>query len=96
MEYTRDELEALLAEYFHSVRFFGRQLGPRLAGLERQLNEVRRFDPWGLRHQVGSLISRLRSQIGLEEVTTADVEYIEGLRATSTLLVICRQKVGLS
>lgn len=101
-EYTRDELQALLAEYFYSVRLFGRRLSPRLAGLEHELNGVRRFDPWGLRrflprrfrHQIGSLLSRSRSGISLEEVTTADVEYCEGLTATSTLLAICTGKIG--
>jgi len=32
--------------------------------------------------------------IGLDEVTTEDVEYREGLTATSTLLAICTEKVG--
>jgi SAM-dependent methyltransferase len=99
-EYAWDKLRALLAEYFCSVRLFGRRLGPRLAGLERQLNGVRRFDPWGLRrllprglrHRVGSLISRSQGGINLDEVTTEDVEYCEGLTATSTLLAICSRK----
>lgn len=98
-EYTWDELQILLSEHFHSVRFFGRRLGARLERLERELNRVRRFDPLGLRrflprkfrHRVGGLISRSRGGIDLEEVTTADVEYCEGLSATSTLLAICRR-----
>lgn len=101
-EYAWDELHALLAEHFQSVRLFGRRLGPRLAGLERELDGVRRFDPWGLRrflprglrHGVGSLISRARGGIDLAEVTIADVEYCEGLSVTSTLLAVCHRKVG--
>lgn len=99
-EYAWDELQALLMEHFHSVRLFGRRLGPRLAGLERELDGVRRFDSWGLRrflprrfrHRVGSLISKSRSGIGLDEVAPADVEYCEGLTVTSTLLAVCRRK----
>ncbi|MFQ5973219.1 MAG: class I SAM-dependent methyltransferase [Alphaproteobacteria bacterium] len=100
-EYVWAELRGLLGEHFHSVRLFGRWLGPRLAGLERKLDSVRRFDPWGLRrflprgfrHQLGSLISRARGGIDLGEVAIADVEYCEGLTVTSTLLAICRWKV---
>ena len=101
-EYTRDQLQNLLAEYFRSVRMYGRRLGPRLAGLERELTGIRRFDPWGLRrflprsfrHQVGSLVSRSQGEIGLEETSTMDVEYSEGLTDSPTLLAICHKKVG--
>lgn len=99
-EYTSDELRMLLAEYFHSVRFFGRRPGTRLAALERELDRVRQFDPLGFRrflprgfrHRIGGIISWLRGGIDLEEVTTADVEYCEELTVTSTLLAICRRK----
>lgn len=101
-EYTWDELRELLAEYFPSVRLFGRRLGPRLVGLERELTRVRRADPWGLRrllprifrHRIGSLISRARGGTRLAEISTADVEYSEAFTSSSTLLTICRRKIG--
>jgi len=101
-EYGWDELRALLGTYFQSVRLFGRRLGPRLARLERELDGVRRLDPWGLRrllprglrHRIANLISRSWRGIGLEDVTTADVEYCEGLTLTPTLLAVCRGRVG--
>lgn len=101
-EYGWDELQTLLGTHFQSVRLFGRRLGPRLARLERELDGLRRLDPWGLRrllprgfrHRIASLISRSRREIGLEDMTTADVEYVEGLTLTPTLLAVCRGRVG--
>lgn len=101
-EYAREELQALLQAHFASVRLFGRRLAPRLAALERSLERVRRLDPggWrrllprGLRRGLGSLVSRLGGGVGLGEITTADVEYSEGLVATPTLLALCRRRAG--
>lgn len=41
-------------------------------------------------------VTRMLTQdrIGLDEVITEDVEYCEGLTATSTLLAICTGRVG--
>jgi hypothetical protein len=43
---------------------------------------------------LGSIISRSRGGTGLEEVTTEDVEYVEGLEETATLLAVCRRRPG--
>ena len=100
-EYTWGELRDRLGEHFASVRLFGRRLSPRLARLEQELNRVRRLDPgaWRrlvprkIRHRLGSLLSWWRAGVGLEDITTADVEYSEGLTATPTLLAVCRRTV---
>ena len=97
-EYTWEECRALLAEFFPSVRLLGRRLGPRLASLEGTLRHVRGLDPRGLRclvprrvrHLLGSLISRSGGGAGLEEIITDDVEYVEGLADTSTVVALCR------
>lgn len=100
-EYTWDGLQRLLAKHFHSVRFFGRRPSARLSALERELDRVRQFDPLNLRrvlprrfrHRIGGIISRLQGGIDLEKVTAVDVEYCEGLTATTTLLAVCHRKV---
>ncbi len=98
-EYTWGQLEELLAPHFQSIVRFGRRLGPRLARVEEDLDRVRRLAPpkvrqivpRRLRHVLGSMISRSRGGVGLEEVTVDDVEYVEGLEETSTLLAICQR-----
>jgi SAM-dependent methyltransferase len=97
-EYAWDELEELLARHFQTVVRFGRRLGPRLARIEEDLDRVRALAPAKLRqivprqarHTLGSMISRARGGVGLGEVTVDDVEYIEGLEESSTLLAICQ------
>jgi SAM-dependent methyltransferase len=97
-EYAWDELEELLARHFRSVVRFGRRLGPRLACIEENLDRVRAVAPAKLRqivprqtrHMLGSMISRARGGVGLGEVNVDDVEYVEGLEESSTLLAICQ------
>jgi SAM-dependent methyltransferase len=98
-EYTWDQLEELLAPHFRSIARYGRRLGPRLARLEEDLDRVRRLAPAGarsivprqIRHMLGSLVSKSGGGVGLEEVNVDDVEYVEGLEDTPTLLAICRR-----
>jgi len=98
-EYTWDQLEELLAPHFQSIARYGRRLGPRLARVEEDLDrvrglvpaKVRQIVPRRIRHVLGSMISRPRGGVGLEEVTVDDVEYVEALEETSTLLAICQR-----
>jgi len=98
-EYTWGQLEGLLTPRFHIVSRFGRRLGPRLARVEEGLDRVRslaptrvrQIVPQRVRHVLGSMLSKSRSGVSLEEVTVDDVEYVEGLRETSTMLAICRR-----
>lgn len=98
-EYTWDELEELLAPNFRTIVRFGRRLGPRLARIEEELDrvrglapaKVRQIVPRRVRHMLGSMISRARGGVGLEDVTVDDIEYVEGLEETSTLLAICQR-----
>jgi len=98
-EYTWDQLEELLAPHFQPIVRFGRRLGPRLARVEEDLDRVRclapprvrQIVPRRLRHLLGSMISRSRSGVGLEQVTVDDVEYVEGLLETPTLLAVCQR-----
>lgn len=102
-EYSAESLRALLGARFGSVRLFGRRPAVRMRGAERGLNSVRRWDPLGLRrllvppgvrHRLGSWILRRQGGAGLEALSTADVEYFEGVEDSDTLIAVCRKGLG--
>ena len=47
---------------------------------------------WPQGRLIGSQVSRSGGGVGLEQVGTDDVEYVEGLADTPTLLTICRRR----
>ena len=98
-EYSPESLRVLLQPYFATVRLFGRRPAPALRRVEATLDEVRRYDPLGLRalvprslrHPLGSLWLFSRGAKGLDQVSVEDVEYVEGAPSGSTTLIaICR------
>lgn len=99
-EYPLHEFLKLLDCRFTNVRLFGRRLREDLRQLEADFNSVRRFDPFGLRrliprrlrHRIGSLVSQARGGLGLDELSPDQVEYIEGLEDTPTLLAVCQKR----
>ena len=97
-EYSPESLRDLLQLHFETVHLFGRRPAPALCRLEATLNEVRRYDPFGLRalvprsfrHRLGSLWLINRGAKGLDQVSVEDVEYLEGAPSGSTTLIaIC-------
>jgi SAM-dependent methyltransferase len=100
-EYSAESLQALLGMRFGSVRLFGRRPAARMRGAERGLDAVRRWDLLGLRrlvvppkvrHRLGSWILRRQGGAALETLSTADVEYCEGVADSGTLVAVCRKR----
>jgi len=100
-EYSAESLQALLGMRFGSVRLFGRRPAARMRGAETGLNAVRRWDLLGLRrlvvppsvrHRLGSWILRRQGGAALETLSTADVEYFEGVEDSGTLIAVCRKR----
>jgi SAM-dependent methyltransferase len=99
-EYTWEQLVRLLDPHFTSIVRYGRRPGPRLARIEEELDrirkstpaKVRRILPRRVRHVLGSIVSKSGGGIGLDEVRVEDIEYIEGLEETTTLLAVCRRR----
>lgn len=99
-EYTWQQLARLLDPHYTSIARYGRRLGPRLARLEEELDRIRKVAPAKarqivprrIRHVLGSIVSKSRGGAGLDEVGVEDIEYVEGLEETATLLAICRRR----
>lgn len=97
-EYSKGTFEELLTNYFSDIKFYGRRLSPELAKLERDLNEVRRYDkfgirriiPRGIRHLLGNLLAKVKRDITLKDVSCHHIEYFDGVEGTSTLIAICK------
>jgi SAM-dependent methyltransferase len=98
-EYAPDALHALIAPHFSSLRWFGRTPGARLRAVESHMDALRRWDPAGvrrvvprrIRHWLGSLVSLTRGGAALEQIGPHDVEYREGHRDDSNLILVCRK-----
>jgi SAM-dependent methyltransferase len=100
-EYSPESLTVLLRARFPTVRLFGRRLAPALTRVEGTLDEVRGYDPWGLRalvpqrlrHWLGNLWLRARGAKTLGQISVDDIEYIEGVPpGCTTLIAVCRTK----
>ena len=98
-EYSPESLCKLLQANFSSVRLFGRRPSPSLKRVEGTLDEVRRYDPCGIRllvprvfrHWLGSLWLGMRGEKVLNRVSVGDVEYVEGVpQGCTTLIAVCR------
>ncbi len=96
-EYIPEDLQALLAPYFRSIRWFGRRQGARLKAVEGHMDRVRRWDPLGLRrliprkvrHWLGGLTSRLQGGVPLDRIGPEDIEYVEGFHDDTNLIALC-------
>lgn len=96
-EYSPSSLLALLGRHFEGLALWGRRAGATLEAAEAEMNRVRRYDPLGLRrllvpgavrHRVGSWLARRRTAVRLDELSTGDVEYFEGVADTGTLIAV--------
>jgi hypothetical protein len=54
--------------------------------------KARQIVPRRIRHVLGSIVSKSRGGAGLDEVGVEDIEYVEGLEETATLLAICQRR----
>jgi len=98
-EYSAESFQALAGSYFGSVQYFGRRLSPALERLESGLKGLRSVDPLGLRriipvkvrHLIASLIARSKGLKTLEDVTADDIEFVEGLGDSPTIVAVCRK-----
>ncbi|MGH7255101.1 MAG: class I SAM-dependent methyltransferase [Nitrospirales bacterium] len=96
-EYVPAELAALLAPHFHSIRWFGRRQGDRLKAVEQHMDQVRQWDPLGVRrliprrvrHWLGSVVSRAQGGVELADLVPEDIEYGEGIHADTNLIAFC-------
>jgi len=100
-EYSPESLLKLLNASFSSVRLFGRLPAPALKRVEHTLDEVRRYDPWGMRrlvprvfrHWLGSRWLQMQGEKVLDRVSVEDVEYVEGIpQGCTTLIAVCRTR----
>ena len=102
-EYSVESLLALLTKYFREVELFGRRPNSTLARMESSMNDVRRFDRFGVRrwmipvavrHFLGTWLLRKRGLPGLSATDPGLIEYFEGTEGTGTLIAWCRKELS--